>query len=46
MGIHFKDVCKECGTVVRQCRCFNASKSVTLVVCDECKKREENAESA
>jgi len=33
---HFKQVCKECGTVVSQCRCPALDKRVDMVVCDVC----------
>lgn len=33
---HYIDKCRECGAVVRQCRCPSPSKTVKLVVCPSC----------
>lgn len=35
---HGKIVCKECGTVIAQCRCMSCDKTVTESICEECKK--------
>ena len=38
MGIHghFKEVCKECDTIINQCRCMN-EKTIIESTCDACK---------
>ena len=33
---HFMDKCGTCGTVVRQCRCPDKNKLVTIVTCAAC----------
>lgn len=33
---HFKKVCKECDTVIAQCRCMR-EKTIIEVTCDKCK---------
>lgn len=39
MSEHFKEVCSKCQTIVRQCRCADANKKVTYVICDGCFKK-------
>lgn len=34
---HFIEKCGTCGDVVRQCRCPDKNKPVTIVTCDRCK---------
>jgi hypothetical protein len=38
---HFKEVCYECGKLVRQCRCVDHYKEITHIVCEDCKKKGE-----
>jgi ribosome-binding protein aMBF1 (putative translation factor) len=35
---HFIEVCKFCGTVIAQCRCFSCIRTKKLGVCNKCKE--------
>ena len=39
MNNHYIKKCKECGTVVSQCRCYDKNKPIILVICDKCKEK-------
>ncbi len=41
---HFITRCKECDTVINQCRCFDHSKELRYDICDNCKKLVEEKE--
>lgn len=36
---HYREVCRECGTTVSQCRCASPSKVTRYVTCDSCKAK-------
>lgn len=38
MSEHFQKVCRNCGTVVVQCRCMDSNKAIIYCTCDKCKK--------
>jgi hypothetical protein len=40
---HGKTECKECGKVIMSCRCMEAHKEVTYVVCEDCKAKRKPA---
>ena len=38
MGTHFKVECKDCGTVITQCRCPSKDKETRYDLCASCTK--------
>ena len=36
---HFIMKCRECGTVIMQCRCATKDKEIRLSICDDCAKK-------
>lgn len=40
MNGHYIEKCRECGTVVSQCRCPARDKVERLVTCENCKTKE------
>ena len=44
MGDHFIEKCKECGTVISQCRCMDQNKRVILNTCESCKEKAKRVE--
>ena len=41
MGEHFITVCKDCKSIISQCRCMVLDKTITYDVCDECKSKKD-----
>jgi len=33
---HYKTICKECGTIISQCRCMACDKTIIYDTCNEC----------
>lgn len=43
-GDHFIVECRLCKRVISQCRCPASTKEITLVICNDCRKKMEEAE--
>ena len=37
---HFIEKCRECGTVISQCRCMSKDKTVRYGICNKCKEKD------
>jgi hypothetical protein len=38
--MHGKIVCKKCGKILAQCRCFKSCENIVYDLCEECKNKE------
>lgn len=36
---HLKQICRTCGIVVLQCKCFNCDQRIEHVTCDDCARK-------
>jgi hypothetical protein len=43
---HFIEKCKECGTVINQCRCPSKEKVITYNICSKCENKIKNGFSS